>query len=96
MLTEESYNKGLDAFNRLADANAWEDELPRTLYNRLKEESRIKLEATITSYPTVLARVKKAFEQEYFVHELKFDILQHCRTFLNWDLNDVYKHFEDK
>jgi hypothetical protein len=72
--------------------DAWEQELPRTLYNRLKPQYEKKLEALATTYPITYKVISREFRDNTIILDCDFNVLDACRVMMGWDLNNLYEY----
>lgn len=72
---------------------AWDQELPNTLYNRLKDEHIKQLEALATTYPVSYRAIARGFRDCTTIYDVDFHIFDACRTMMDWDLNNLHNYF---
>ena len=72
----------------------WEQQLPNTLYNRLKDEEMKKLDALATTFPVSCRLIRDAFKEATTVFDVDFHVYDSCSAMLGWDLNNVYQYFK--
>ena len=73
--------------------DAWEQELPNTLYNRLTDEQAKKLEALATTYPASYKIIRDEFKSVTIIYDADFHTIDCCRVMLGWDLNNLNQYF---
>ena len=73
--------------------DAWEQELPNTLYNRLKPEYEKQLEALATIYPTTYRIIRDEFKDTTIIYDCDFHVIDACRAMMDWDLNNLPQYF---
>ena len=72
----------------------WEQELPKTLYNRLLDEEAKKLDGLATTYPHSYKYIIQELKDKKSIMDCDFHVFESCKTMLGWDLNNVYQYFE--
>jgi len=72
---------------------AWDQELPNTLYNRMKPEYMKRLESLATIYPTSFGLIVREFKETTLIIDCDFHVLDACRAMMDWDLNNLYQYF---
>ena len=73
--------------------DAWEQMLPNTLYNRLKEEQMKKLEGLATTFPSSFKIIVDEFKDTTIIYDADFHVIDCCRVMLGWDLNNLNQYF---
>ena len=73
--------------------DAWEQELPNTLYNRMKPEYMKKLESMATTYPVSFHLIAREFKDTTMICDCDFHVLDACRAMMDWDLNNLHQYF---
>ena len=76
--------------------DAWEQQLPNTLYNRLKDKEVVKLEALATTYPTSFRIIRDEFKETTHIYDADFHVIDCCRAMLDWDLNELDQYFNKR
>ena len=73
--------------------DAWEQELPNTLYNRLNDDQMKKLEGLATTYPVSFGIITREFKDTTIIYDADFHVIDACRAMLGWDLNNLHQYF---